>query len=182
MIKSANRWLCAGPLSGWQAVLLACAAVSTPTIIRLAVNGIVTGCEFTPYLPFVFISAITLRWWAAGAVTLAAVAIMGGLFSGPLSAGLTCFRESAAIFLASSALMIGLAAFVRHTITSLQRRGDDESKGGIVFSLERGEVWASWYGQASPTLLGSHRKVSEMMWDFLKQQEVADRLSGKEPK
>ena len=61
----------------------------------------------------------------------------------------------------------------------MQKRGTDESLGGIVFSLERGEVWASWYGNAPPVLLGSQRKVSEMMQDFLKQEELGKRLNEK---
>ena len=51
------------------------------------------------------------------------------------------------------------------------------SAGGIVFSLEKGEVWASWYGHGAPVHLGSQRKVSEMMEDFLAQVEVGKRLN-----
>jgi hypothetical protein len=62
---------------------------------------------------------------------------------------------------------------------ALQKRGADETLGGIVFSLEKGQVWASWYGRGAPVLLGSQRKVSEMMQDFLAQEELARRLSAK---
>ena len=58
-------------------------------------------------------------------------------------------------------------------------RGADESPGGIVFSLDDGKVWASWYGQGPPVLLGSQKKVSGMMEDFLAQEEVGKRLTRK---
>jgi len=50
--------------------------------------------------------------------------------------------------------------------------------GGIVFSLEQDQVWASWYGQGAPVRLGSRRKVADMMEDFLAQEELAKRLNG----
>ena len=162
-----TRWLQAPPVTGWLAFVFALAALWIPTIIRLSVSGVVTGCEFTPYLPFVLLCAILLRWWQAGAVALAAVAILGGLFAGSPHHNPACFMPAAAIFLASSAVMIGVAVLVRSVIAALQRRGADDSSGGIVFSVEKGEVWASWYGQGTPVRLGPERKVSAMMEDFL---------------
>jgi hypothetical protein len=173
------RWLYAPPLAGQPAFLCVIAAVGLPTIVRLAVEGVVTGCEFTPYLPFVFVSAILLRWWVAGTVALIAVGIMGGAFGGVPAHGWLCFRDSALIFLACSAMMIGVAVVVRAAVAALQKRGSDETAGGVIFSLEKGQVWASWYGQSSPMLLGSQRRVTEMMEDFLKQEDLAKRLISK---
>jgi hypothetical protein len=173
-----SRWLPAFPVSGLSAVLCMILSVGVPTTIRAAVDGAVTGCEFTPYLPFVLICAIGLRWWQAGVVALACVAIMGGFFAGPpTELTSVCFISSAGMFLASSVLLIGLAVFLRGLIGVLQSRGADEFSSGIVFSLEQGTVWASWYGQASPVRLGSQRRVSEMMKDFLAQEELAKRLN-----
>lgn len=179
MLRTLNRWLSGPPLSGWLAFLFALTCVWIPTVIRLAVNGVVTGCEFTPYLPFVLLSAIALRWWVAGTVALAAVAVMGGFFGGMPTHHLACFEDSASIFLASAAAMITVALVVRRTVATLQKRGADEAAGGIIFSLEKGQVWASWYGQDAPLLLGSQRRVSEMMRDFLKHEELAERLVAK---
>jgi hypothetical protein len=179
MVPALNRWLSGPPVTGWLAFFVALAAVWIPTVIRLAVNGSVTGCEFTPYLPFVLLSAIMLRWWVAATVAVAAVAVMGGAFGGLPAHATACFEDSATIFLASSAAMIGIALLVRRTVAALQKRGSDESAGGIIFSLEKGQVWASWYGQGAPMLLGSQRRVSEMMRDFLKQEELAERLRSK---
>src|SRR5439155_21114899 len=152
-------------------------ALTLPTIVRAAVNGAVTGCEFTPYLPFVFLCAVMLRWWQAGAVAVASVAILGGFLEGPSGHMLAspCFLPSAGIFLAASAGMIGLAVMVRQIIVRLQR--PDDSSGGIVFSLDKGEVWASWYGHGQPVRLGTRHTVANMMEDFLKQDQLAKRLA-----
>lgn len=160
------------PLDGWKALLCGLAAVAIPTAVRFATEGTITGCEFTPYLPFVLFSAILLRWWQAAFVPIAAVAIMGGVLIGPPGPmfDAACFASAAAIFLASSAALIGVALLTRRTMAALQKRGTDAS-GGVIFSLEKGEVWASWHGQDLPVRLGSQKRVSEMMKDFLAHSE-----------
>jgi len=174
-----TRWLQASPVSGRIALLVAVLAVALPTGLRWLVDGVVTGCEFTPYLPFVLLSAILMRPWQASAVAFASVGVLGDLFRGPPSKILhsECFLSSAGMFLASSAMIIGLAILGRRLFAALQNRGADEAAGGIVFSLERGQVWASWYGQGPPVLLGSQRKVARMMDDFLLQEELGRRLN-----
>ena len=172
-----NRWVRAPLLTGPVAVLCAGLALALPTGVRAALNGVVTGCEFTPYLPFVFLCAVTLRWWQAGAVALASVAIMGGVLDPPRHMlGTPCFLPSVGMFLVSAAAMIAMAALVRRIIATLLK--PDESSGGIVFSLEKGEVWASWYGQGQPVRLGSRNTVARMMEDFLQQEQLAKRLLG----
>lgn len=173
-----HRWLRTPLVSGRLAFLCGIAAVGVPTIVRAAIDGVVTGCEFTPYLPFVLITALSLGWWQAGAVALASVAILGGVFFGPTNAHFTspCFLSSAGIFLASSAAMIGFVMLVRRTITAIQNRG--ASDGGVVFSLQGDQVWASWYDQGPPVRLGSEGNVSAMMQDFLAQVELGKRLNG----
>lgn len=178
MIRAAvSRWLQGPPLTGHWALLGAAAAVALPTAVRAAVDGSVTGCEFTPYLPFVLVAALLLRWWLAAGVALTAVLILDGLFLTDLHAD-ACFVSSAAIFLVSSASMIGIVMLIRSVIAALQHRAD-ESAGGVVFSLRDGDVWASWYGQEKTFRLGSQEKVSEMMEDFLAQQEVGRRLTAR---
>jgi hypothetical protein len=172
------RWLKRPRLAGWNALSCAIVAVAIPTAVRAAVEGTVTGCEFTPYLPFIFLCAILTPWWAAAGAASASVAVLGGISAALGQFMPRCFIDAAMIFLASSAVMIGTACLVRSTIAALQKRGADESSGGIVFSLENGQVWASWYGQAAPVLLGSRMEVSAMMSDFLAQEELARRLSA----
>ena len=175
-----NRWVGAPIVTGWPALLCVIAAVALPTIVRVAVNGVVTGCEFTPYLPFVLISAILLGWKVAVAVALLSVALLGGLFFGSPHAihqG-PCFQAAAGVFLASSALMLGIVAFARRIVASLLGHPDNALRGAI-FSLEDGEVWMSRHGQGPPVCLGSQAKVSEMMKDFLAQEELGKRLSSR---
>jgi hypothetical protein len=173
-----NRWLRIPLVTGRLALFCAVAAVAVPTIVRAAAHGVVTGCEFTPYLPFVLIIALALGWWQAGAVALAAVAILGGLLFAPTSGHFTssCFLSGAAMFLASSAMIIGVVVLVKRLIAAIQFRG--ASKGGIVFSLQGNEVWASWYDKGPPVRLGTEGNVSEMMQDFLAQVELGKRLTG----
>ena len=144
MIRAhATRLLSASVVNGWVALLCMVAAVAVPTALRAAVNGVVTGCEFTPYLPFVLISAIMLRWWQAGLVALTSVAVMAGVFEGSLLHPMPCFLPSAGMFLASSAAMICVTLLARRLIASFLNHDLDEAQGGIVFSLEKGEVWVS---------------------------------------
>jgi hypothetical protein len=172
-----TRWLYAPPLSGRLAVLSAILLAAFPTLIRAAVTGMVVGCEYTPYLPFVLVAALLLPWWLAATVALGSVATLGTLIMHP-AADLECFLSAAALFLAASACIITFVVLVRKVVRAIQPRGADESSGGIVFSLEKGQVWASWYGQGPPVLLGSQSRVSEMMEDFLAQGEVAKRLNN----
>ena len=171
------RWLRTLPVTGWRALLCASLAIALPTVVRAVMSGAVTGCEFTPYLPFVFLSAILLRWWLAGAVALTSTAVMAGFFAGSPAFELPCFASAAGIFIASSAMMIGIAVLTRSVIARLQKPDDDA--GGLVFSLEKGEVWASWYGHEAPVRLGAQRKVAEMMEDFLAQVQLGKRLNRK---
>ena len=54
---------------------------------------------------------------------------------------------------------------------------DPRSHSEIIFSLEDGIVWASWSGTHAKVELGRCDNVIEMMSDFLKQCEVAERLT-----
>ena len=178
--ESVSRWLHAPPLTGKFALACVLIAVAVPTGLRWLVDHAVAGCEFTPYVPFVLLSAVLMGWSRAAAVALGSTAVLGGLFAGRPMETFTspCFVSSAFIFLASSAAVIGAVLVIRMVVRSMQSRGADERDGGIVFSLERGKVWASWYGQGPPLLLGSKKKVSTMMEDFLKQVETGERLEG----
>ena len=176
---SIMRWLQAPPLSGPLSVLCGFYLVALPTGIRWLIDSVVSGCELTAYLPFVLIAALLMKPWHAGAVGFASLGLFGAFIMKEPSQHLAsqCFLSSAGIFLASSAAMIGVVNLIRRVFAAMQNRGADESPGGIVFSLERGQVWASWYGQGPPVLLGSQKKVSGMMDDFLRQETFARRLN-----
>jgi hypothetical protein len=169
------RWVQDPPVTGWFALLSGIAAVALPTAVRAAINGSIAGCEFTPYLPFVLVSALALGWRQAGLVAMASVAVLGGFFVGspnPLSK--PCFISGGATFLAASSMIILVAVGIRRMISGLQHGSDDE--GGIIFSREKGKVWASWYGNGPPICLGSERRVGSMMEDYLAQVRLAKRL------
>ena len=175
-----TRWLWTPVVTGRSAIFFTILAVAIPTVVRAAVNGTVTGCEFTPYLPFVLLAAIMLGWRHAAAVALASVAVLGGLFAGPLSEflGAPCAISAASIFLGSSAIIILSVTAVRRMIVELHIRRAGASNGGIIFSLDEGEVWASWNGSGPPLRLGSQDSVEAMMQDFLAQGELGRRLTG----
>ena len=177
---SLNRWLRTPLLSGRLALLCGVGSVALPTFVRAGAHGAVTGCEFTPYLPFVLISAVLLGWWQATMVALGSVAVLGGLFIGSPDAFLepSCFKSAAGIFLASSAVVVGVVTQARRMLAEIL--GDpDESSGGVIFSLDKGKVWASRHGHGPPVCLGSQGKVSTMMQDFLAQEELGKRLAGR---
>jgi hypothetical protein len=54
-----------------------------------------------------------------------------------------------------------------------------EVQKDIVFSLEDGQVWASWYGREMPVHLGPETDVVPMMQDFLAQFELGRKLAAK---
>jgi len=174
-----TRWLQAPFVTGRMALLCGVVAVALPTIIRFSAHGVVTGCEFTPYLPFVLLSAILLRWWQAGTVALASAAVFSGVFVGPPNEFLAqpCAISAVGMFLAASAMIIGIVMVIRRVVATILSHPDSAS-GGVIFSLEEGQVWASWYGQGPPVCLGSRKKVGKMMEDFLAQEELAKRLNG----
>jgi hypothetical protein len=173
-----TRWFLAPALTGRLALLFVFLAVVIPTAVRAAVSGSVIGCEFTPYLPFVLLVAVAVGWWQAALVSMASVAVFGGLFIGPSHQflGDSCTRSAAMIFLGSSAIIIAIVASVRRVMLELHNRRPDTPGDGIIFSLDKGQVWASWNGPGWPLRLGPRERVEEMMRDFLAQGELGKRL------
>lgn len=125
-------------------------------------------------------SVILLGWLYAGLVALASVAVLGGLFFGSPDAvvGQPRFKSGAGVFLASSALIVGIVTLVRRMLADALSN-PDKSSGGIIFSLDQGKVRASRQGQGPPVCLGSQERVSEMTEDFLAQVELGRRLTGR---
>jgi hypothetical protein len=177
---SLGQWVEEPPLAGWAALLCGLFAVGFPTAIRATLEGVVTGCEFTPYLPFVLISAILLPWWQAGVVALVSVAILGGMFQGAALHVMPCFLSAAGMFLGASGLMIAFVIALRRALALTLSRDADEPAGGIRFSVDKGEVWASWNGQTRPVRLGSQRNVSATMKNFLAEGERYKGSRGEE--
>ena len=172
------RRLLAPSITGTWAVGLIILCIAIPTLIRAAVDGFVTGCEFSVYLPFVLVAAIFMEWRYAAVVALGSVGLADYLFmtnasffSGP------CDVYVVGIFLTSSTLIISLVQFVRVRFSGvISTDRSDFMSGQVVFSLENDQAWAGWHGRKTMVQLGSKDEVAEMMEDFLAQLELAERL------
>lgn len=174
-----THWLQTPPLTGRSALLGAIAALAVPSLIRLSVDGIISGAVYGTYVPFVFLSALLLGWRYATIVAIGAAALADLLFFTPnqLLDGASALFGSG-LFMISSALIIGLVyAAGRATADSAAARQACEDSGGLIFSLEAGQAWASWSGASSPVRLGSQHEVADRMEEFLAQLEVGRRLS-----
>ena len=180
--RAFKRWIEGTPAAGLRALAFAITAVLVPTMIRLAVDPNVSGVAFSPYIPFVLLAAMSLEWVYAASVALVSAAIADLLFIEPRFEPLAGPTDAfgVVIFLASSALII---AFVQCAKRILETRASATSNGcartGIIFSLERGQAWASWHGSQEPLRLGPEREVTEMMQDFLAQVDLGKRLTEK---
>ena len=63
-IGACMTWLLRAPIGGIPAFLYGLAAIAVPTLIRVAVDGVVSGTALAlfPYIPFVLLSALLLEW------------------------------------------------------------------------------------------------------------------------
>jgi hypothetical protein len=176
-IASVKHWLVDNEVRAGWAVGLAIAAIGIPTLIRGELNGIVSGCESVAFVPFVLLSAIFLGWRWAALVAVASALIFDAFFMGTPGRILegSCNVFGVGSFLIGSTMIIGFVEAIRREVDRLPT---DKPTGGIVFSLQDGEAWASWYGQSAPVRLGRQEEVAEMMEDFLAQLEVGKRLNG----
>lgn len=177
-------WLAAPPVRGFRALILAIFMVAIPTVIRAAVDGMVSGCEFTVFLPFVFVSALLMEWRYAAAVALACVGLADFLFMAPPHSFFQgpCDTYVVGVYLAASTLMIVMVGMIRRLVASSFSPGDLEyRRGAVVFSLENDQAWAGWHGRRGTVRLGPKDEVAAMMADFLAQLELAERLKKPSP-
>lgn len=167
-------------VTGKRAIGLITLCIAIPTLIRAAVDGFVTGCEFSVFLPFVLVAAIFMEWRHAAIVALGSVGLADYLFmthtaffSGP------CDLYVVGIFLTSSTLIISLVQFIRFRFAGVISTDRSEfASGQVVFSLENNQAWAGWHGHRTMVQLGTKDDVAEMMEDFLAQLELAERLNN----
>lgn len=172
--------LLAPPITGMRAIGYTILAVAIPTLIRLAVTPIVSGCEFGVFLPFILMTAIFMGWKHAAAAAVASAAIAKFVIMGSFKFSLeSCDTYSVGILLLASTAVIGVVHAFRRVISGCFEPlgASDFSNGGVVFSLEDEKAWASWYGKQWPVQLGPEEEVAEMMEDFLAQKELGKRLA-----
>ena len=179
----------AEPIANWMekpmvhteswALFWAILAVLVPTIFREIVSGSIMGCGTIPYVPSVLLSAVFLGWRFAAIVALLSALVADWLFLGsPYSMTETCDFFGVGLFLFASALIIASVELPRRLPRETASAVPDKNPAGIVFSLEKGQAWASWYGQKHPVRLGPEGEVAEMMEDFLAQLELGKRLTN----
>jgi len=170
--------LLAPSITGARATLYTILAAGVPTLIRAGVAGFVSGCELTIYLPFVLLAAVFMGWRYGLATALTSAVLAQFVVMGPHHPFMAspCSIYSLSVFSVGSAVIIGTVHGLRHLIAS-RSEAPGSSDGGIIFSLEKGQAWASWYGQSSHVQLGPQSEVAEMMEDFLAQLEVGRRLN-----
>ncbi len=179
IIDRLSKLLLAPPQTGKTGLLLSILLIAVPTAIRLSVDGYVTGIGFTPYTPFVLLAALLVGWRPAIAIAVSCAVFGDILFVGPrqLFEGPTDIFGMIA-FLTTSALIIGLVEAARAIIENTLRPARQDGKPApVVFSLQGGDAWASWYGSHSWIRLGPKDEVAEMMEDFLAQLELGKRLN-----
>ena len=173
-VGACTTLLLRAPMGGMPALICGLAAITVPTLVRASVDGVVSGIAFSPYIPFVLVSALLLEWKYAAGVALVSSIVADMMFVDPryvFIAGPTdVFGMS--VFLVASAIAI---CVVRSSKTFI--RGRRPIGEGIIFSLDQGQAWASWYRTGSRVRLGSRDEVTEMMEDFLAQIELGKRLN-----
>ncbi len=180
-IDTLNEWLVRPPVTGILLLPFFAAVVGLPTLIRGLVDGTVSGVAFLPYMPFVVASALLMGWRSATLVALVSAGLADLLFIDPRFVPMAGPTDmfGVLVFLSSSALVITLTEMARFIARSFPGPVTAEPlDAGIIFSLESGQAWASWYGAKSPIRLGPEEEVAGMMQDFLAQLELARRLGG----
>ena len=170
------------PVTGVQgAACWMIAAVVLPTIMRCVVDDHVTGVAFSPYIPFVLITAVLLGWKHAMFVAVISAAVADLLFIDPRFEPMAGPTDAfgVAIFLLSATLIIILVQAARLAAEARPAPACGDGQTGIIFSLERGQAWATWSGSGRPLRLGPQGEVAAMMQDFLAQLEFGRQLNDR---
>lgn len=177
--KHLRRWLIAAPVTGPLAALGALFALAAPTLVNVWIKAVSTDLCLLSYLPFILLAAILLGWRYAALIAPASaivsdlwlMGVPGRLFESHSHVfALASFMVVAAILVAFVAAVRMLAGF---NIPPARSR---RPQGNVIFSLENGVAWASWYGTQEPICLGDEDEVAAMMEDFLAQRELGRRL------
>jgi len=182
--RVSNSWLFTPPLKGFAAGLFSFFALVIPTTIRLSLHLRIDDEPHTLFSIFVLATVILCGWRYAVAVAIGTAIVCNTVMMGPpygfhftpaemLGLG-TC--------LGYSLFVIAVVQLFRETASrSLRQAGAKESASGIIFSVDEGQAWASWYGVDAPVRLGPKEEVAAMMEDFLAQVELSDRLKQHTP-
>lgn len=177
--RISKNWLFAPPLRGPWAIAVAIAGIAIPTFIRLSMVPGIDDQACTVFCPFVLAVSILCGWRHALATAVgSAIACNTVLMGAPYRFHVQRSEiEGLSTFLGYSVFLIVVVRLFRLTAArSLRQAGAQERVSGVVFSLDEGQAWASWYGVDAPVRLGPASEVIPMMEDFIAQANVAMRL------
>lgn len=177
--RISKNWLFAPPLRGPWAIAVAIAGIAIPTFIRLSMVPGIDDQACTVFCPFVLAVSILCGWRHALATAVgSAIACNTVLMGAPYRFHIQRSEiEGLSTFLGYSVFLIVVVRLFRLTAArSLRQAGAQERVSGVVFSLDEGQAWASWYGVDAPVRLGPASEVIPMMEDFIAQANVAMRL------
>lgn len=177
--KHLRRWLIAAPITGPLAAFSALFALVVPTLIDIWIKTVVTDLCLMPYIPFVLLAAIFLGWRYAASIAVASAIVsdfwLMGVLARPFEIPAHVFALGSFMIVAAM-LVIFVAAVRRLAGFNIPPARPHRPQGNIIFSLEDGVAWASWYGTQEPICLGEEDEVAAMMEDFLAQRELGRRL------
>lgn len=182
--RISSNWLYRPPIDGLGAVAVTVAAIAIPTLIRLVTMPGVRDETCTVFCPFVLLTVLLCGWrYASVAAIGGAIACNTILMGAPYAFHLQRPEiEGLGTFLGYSAFAILIVHLFRATAArSLRQAGAKENAKGVVFSLDGGEAWASWYGVDAPVRLGPRDQVVRMMEDFIAQVELGKRFDRESP-
>jgi len=177
--RISKNWLFAPPLRGAPAWAVTVASIVIPTFIRLNMLPDVDDQTCTIFFPFVLATSILCGWRYASVVIIStAIACNTILMGAPYRFHFTRAEfEGIGTYVAYSVFMIAVIRLFRGAAARSLRQAGAKSNGkGVVFSLDRGEAWASWYGVDAPVRLGPRDQVVHMMEDFIKQVELGKKF------
>ncbi len=117
-----SRLLAGSPSLLW-ALLLGLAFVAIPTLIRLAVDPVISGTAYVTYYPFVLIAALLIGWRWAAAVAVAAAMLANFLFLYPRYVLFARLEDTLGtlFFLFSCSLIIAVVNTLRRAVVDLER-------------------------------------------------------------
>jgi len=177
IVRSLADLLAAPRVVGPLAILFGFGALAIPTGILSLDHALPAGACCTTYFPFIMLSAVLLQPVYSWIVAIGSAGLADALFMGPrfqlFESPMDTFGDAATLI--SAALIILLISLFRWALA--RRSHATCSPSGIIFSLEKGDAWASWKGSGGPVRLGPHEEVEDMMQDFLAQLELGRRLT-----
>lgn len=121
--------LLAGPPNFAWTLALATAFVVAPTLVRLAVDGVIAGTTFSTYYPFVLMAAVVIGWRGGIGVALISALVANYLFMEPRY---QLFANSGdfigvLFFMLSCLMMVALVHALRRTLLDMESGREREA-------------------------------------------------------